>query len=226
LLLQRPNDRKVANTTAYKEFMQNVTTYTEARDKVAKARNVTEGYPPQLFPNFESIMKVAPLPYREAASMDAQENILTRELNTNLNITQIQTKFILNCIFDRLDCSLTAANPQYFANIRYGACFTFGTQLTAQNVSLYPWATRYLGSNYGLRLTLDLQTANYEGEFASRVGARVTVHHPATVPHPEITGFTAMPGTETAVGIHATRVHRMPAPYPSNCSGDFPAEYY
>jgi hypothetical protein len=82
-----------------------------------------------------------------------------------------------------------------------------------------------LGSNYGLRLTLDLQTDNYEGEFASRVGARVTVHHPATVPHPEITGFTVMPGTETAVGIRATSVHRMLAPFVSNCSKDFPAAY-
>ncbi len=88
---------------------------------------------------------------------------------------------------------------------------------------LYPWATRYQGSNYGLRLTLDLQTDNYEGELASRVGARVAVHHPATVPHPEITGFTVMPGMETAVGIKATSVQRMPDPYPSNCSSDFPA---
>ena len=43
-----------------------------------------------------------------------------------------------------------------------------------------------MGSNYGLRLTLDLKIDNYQGEFAPRVGARVTVHHPATVPHPEI----------------------------------------
>jgi hypothetical protein len=91
-------------------------------------------------------------------------------------------------------------------------------------VGLYPWATRYQGSNYGLRLTLDLKTDNYEGELASRVGARVTVHHPATVPHPEITGFTVMPGTETAVGIRATSVHRMLAPFVSNCSNDFPLE--
>jgi hypothetical protein len=92
------------------------------------------------------------------------------------------------------------------------------------NADLYPWETRYLGSNYGLRLTLDLKIDNYEGDVAPRVGARVTVHHPATVPHPEINGFTVMPGTETAVGIKMTSVHRMPAPFVSNCSDDFPLE--
>jgi hypothetical protein len=90
------------------------------------------------------------------------------------------------------------------------------------NTSLYPWATRYLGSNYGLRLTLNLNIDKYVGEFAPRVGARVTVHHPATVPHPETAGFSVMPGSETAVGIRATNVQRMPAPFDSNCSNDFP----
>jgi len=181
-------------------------------------------YPPQLVPYFVPITQMAPLPYRDAASMDAQASFIAEQLHETLNTSQIQTNFILNCIFDRLDCSMTAANPQYFSNIRYGACFTFGTQLTntVNNASLSPWTTRYLGSNYGMRLTLDLQTDNYEGEFASRVGARVTLHHSATVPHPEITGFTITPGMETAVGIQATSVHRMLDPYLFNCSGDFP----
>jgi hypothetical protein len=64
----------------------------------------------------------------DSSSMDAQAEMLLAITGEILNVTKIKTDFILNCIFDRLDCSLTQANIQYVKNIRYGACFTFGAQ--------------------------------------------------------------------------------------------------
>jgi hypothetical protein len=65
----------------------------------------------------------------DAASLDGQAELLLAIAGRKLNLTAMQTDFILNCIFDRLDCSLTQANMHYVPNIRYGACFTFGAQL-------------------------------------------------------------------------------------------------
>jgi hypothetical protein len=57
-----------------------------------------------------------------------------------------------------------------------------------------PWTTYHIGRKYGLRLTLDLQTAFYFGQSTSTVGARVSLHGPNDAPHLEITGFNALPG--------------------------------
>ena len=75
---------------------------------------------------------------------------------------------------------LCQANPILINNERYGDCFTFGSPFdnvhwnelinawntTAKSTPFNatgksPWKTRYVGSDYGLRLTLDLQTSLY-----------------------------------------------------------------
>jgi hypothetical protein len=72
---------------------------------------------------------------------------------------------------------LCQANPILITNEKYGDCFTFGSPFdsvrwgelirewntTVQSTSFNatgksPWKTRNVGSNYGLQLTLDLQT--------------------------------------------------------------------
>ncbi len=92
----------------------------------------------------------------DAASMDAQAEILQGIVKQSLNVTAILTNFVLNCIFDRLDCSLTQANMQYVPNIRYGACFTFGAQLLNTTVHIRRGHRFYSAVNvfYGCPLLL------------------------------------------------------------------------
>jgi hypothetical protein len=60
---------------------------------------------------------------------------------------------------------------------------------------------------------------------ATWVGARVSIHGPLNMPHPEIIGFNAPPGHETSVAVRAMRIHRLDAPFKTNCISTFPPVY-
>jgi hypothetical protein len=60
---------------------------------------------------------------------------------------------------------------------------------------------------------------------SASVGARISIHNPLNMPHPEITGFNAPPGHETSVAVRVMSVQRLKAPYTSNCTSTFPLIY-
>ena len=53
----------------------------------------------------------------------------------------------------------------------------------------------------GLRLTLNIEQAEYLGLFSHKAGVRVTVHPFNVTPFPEDLGLNAMPGSETEIGV-------------------------
>ena len=54
--------------------------------------------------------------------------------------------------------------------------------------------TRTPGTDYGLRVTINLDYLNYVGLLASGYGAQIVVHDQGIVPVPEEEGITVKPG--------------------------------
>ncbi len=63
------------------------------------------------------------------------------------------------------------------------------------------------------------------GVLFTPVGARVSIHDPRNMPHPEIVGFNAPPGRETSVAVRAMHIQRLEPPYTSKCTSTFPPVY-
>ena len=89
----------------------------------------------------------------------------------------------------------------------------------------YPWRTREIGATHGLRLTLDLHVDDYLGMAASDVGAKLVIHDGREYGSPLEDGFTIRAGQRTLVAVKMTRFERLPAPYETNCIGEFPVLY-
>ena len=84
--------------------------------------------------------------------------------------------------------------------------------------------TRKYGSNYGLRLTLNVNTDEYMGLLAQSTGIRLIVHNEDDQPDVDQSLFAGA-GERTMIGIRRRDYERMPAPYTSQCVTDYPADY-
>ena len=86
---------------------------------------------------------------------------------------------ILLCEFDQEKCS--AANFKVFQNARYGNCFTFNHGTMGDVVR----QTEFTGARFGLKLVLNVNTAEYVGILSPSEGIRVSIHNPYEVSFPE-----------------------------------------
>ncbi|XP_066280218.1 uncharacterized protein [Branchiostoma lanceolatum] len=122
--------------------------------------------------------------------------------------------FILQCSFDKQPCS-----PDDFIttqNAKYGNCFTFNS---GQNGVVR--TTTKSGSSYGLKLTLNAESAEYLGLFGQRVGARVTLHPVNSTAFPDTEGIDAPPGAASAISMRQVIITRTPWPYGQmGCTND------
>ncbi|XP_035696828.1 uncharacterized protein LOC118430223 [Branchiostoma floridae] len=114
--------------------------------------------------------------------------------------------FILQCSFDKQTCS-----PDDFVSTqteKYGNCFTFNSGRDDKE-----WVTTRSGSSYGLKLTLNLETAEYLGLFGNKAGARVSIHPVNSTPFPETDGVDVPPGMATSISVRSLVITRTPFPY-------------
>ncbi|XP_035674112.1 degenerin mec-10-like [Branchiostoma floridae] len=91
---------------------------------------------------------------------------------------------------------------------RYGNCYTFnsGTNGVVRT-------TTRSGTSYGLKLTLNAESAEYLGLFGQRVGARVTLHPVNSTAFPDTEGIDAPPGTASSISVRQVVITRTPWPY-------------
>ncbi|XP_019631135.1 PREDICTED: uncharacterized protein LOC109475034 [Branchiostoma belcheri] len=114
--------------------------------------------------------------------------------------------FILQCSFDKQPCT-----PEDFTSTqteRYGNCFTFNSGRDGKE-----WVTTRSGSSYGLKLTLNLETAEYLGLFGNKAGARVSIHPVNSTPFPDTDGVDIPPGMATSISVRSLVITRTPFPY-------------
>ncbi|KAI8492335.1 hypothetical protein Bbelb_297880 [Branchiostoma belcheri] len=113
---------------------------------------------------------------------------------------------ILQCTFDKERCSLD--DFKMTQNAKYGNCFTFnhGDDGVVRN-------TTKVGAEYGLKLTLSIESNEYVGLFGQDIGAKVTIHSVGSTPFPEGNAINAKPGESTFVGLKRSSIKRLPYPY-------------
>jgi hypothetical protein len=74
----------------------------------------------------------------------------------------------------------------------------------------------------GLRMTLDLQTHKYMGQFGSTAGAVVSILTHDQAPSSTAAGIQAAPGFETSIGVRLRVINRLSEPYKSMCMTEYP----
>ncbi|XP_035700287.1 uncharacterized protein LOC118432774 [Branchiostoma floridae] len=113
---------------------------------------------------------------------------------------------ILQCTFDKERCSLD--DFKVTQNAKYGNCFTFN-----HGEDDKVRTTTKVGAEFGLKLTLSIESDEYVGLFGQDPGAKVTIHSVGSTPFPEGNALNTKPGESTFVGLKRSSVKRQPHPY-------------
>ena len=105
----------------------------------------------------------------------------------------------------------------------YGVCYMFNFK--GLNIEPYPATTFYPGEEYGLQLTINVETMYYmQSGITEGQGIRITVENSTKIPFIVSEGINVQPRTSTNIGLNEGKHTRLPGPYPSNCSETYPPE--
>lgn len=115
-------------------------------------------------------------------------------------------RIILACLFGTEPCSHRNFTPIFYPD--YGNCYIFNWGMTEKAL---PSANP--GTEFGLKLTLDIGQEDYVPFLASTAGARLMLHEQRTYPFIREEGIYAMAGTETSIGVLVDKLQRKGEPY-------------
>nr|BAC26190.1 unnamed protein product [Mus musculus] len=115
-------------------------------------------------------------------------------------------RIILACLFGTEPCSHRNFTPIFYPD--YGNCYIFNWGMTEETL---PSANP--GTEFGLKLILDIGQEDYVPFLASTAGARLMLHEQRTYPFIREEGIYAMAGTETSIGVLVDKLQRKGEPY-------------
>lgn len=115
-------------------------------------------------------------------------------------------RIILACLFGTEPCSHRNFTPIFYPD--YGNCYIFNWGMTE---TALPSANP--GTEFGLKLILDIGQEDYVPFLASTAGARLMLHEQRTYPFIREEGIYAMAGTETSIGVLVDKLQRKGEPY-------------
>ncbi|XP_026637313.1 amiloride-sensitive sodium channel subunit beta [Microtus ochrogaster] len=115
-------------------------------------------------------------------------------------------RIILACLFGTEPCSYRNFTPIFYPD--YGNCYIFNWGMTEMAL---PSANP--GTEFGLKLILDIGPEDYVPFLASTAGARLMLHEQRTYPFIKEEGIYALTGTETSIGVLVDKLQRKGEPY-------------
>ncbi|XP_008058132.1 amiloride-sensitive sodium channel subunit beta isoform X2 [Carlito syrichta] len=115
-------------------------------------------------------------------------------------------RLILACLFGDEPCSYR--NFTSIFDPHYGNCYIFNWGMTEKAL---PSANP--GTEFGLKLILDIGQGDYVPFLASTAGVRLMLHEQRSYPFIRDEGIYAMSGTETSIGVLVDKLQRMGEPY-------------
>lgn len=119
-------------------------------------------------------------------------------------------RMILACLFGAEPCNHRNFTSIFYPD--YGNCFIFNWGMTEKAL---PSANP--GTEFGLKLILDIGQEDYVPFLASTTGVRLMLHEQRSYPFIRQEGIDAMSGTETSIGFLVDKLQRMGEPY-STCT--------
>ena len=128
--------------------------------------------------------------------------------------------FIVQCTYDGRKCSSDFFRT--FQDSYYGNCFSFNS-IRGRNLSktLFIRKSSKTGQEFGLKLTLFINSASYLGIFGQDVGAKLAIHDPFLEGRVRSEGISIPVGQTTFLGIRQNQVSRLGGEY-GDCIDDWP----
>ncbi|XP_070183989.1 degenerin unc-8-like [Littorina saxatilis] len=111
---------------------------------------------------------------------------------------------LIQCSYHDAKCSADK-NFTEFDNQKYGNCYTFNKEVTADSVSKS-------GPVHGVKLLLNAETDEYS-QITDAVGFKLVIHPPDQMPFPEDEGVLVSPGFSTSIAVSKLDIKRTEAPY-------------
>ncbi|RXG67583.1 Amiloride-sensitive sodium channel subunit alpha [Armadillidium vulgare] len=148
----------------------------------------------------------------ESSSPDASD-VIDGFLMTEPQVesyTMSSEEFITSCSFNNMPCS--PSDLKEWTSDKYGKCYTFNSffdddevngKKTKRNVK----KARTAGPKSGLKLTLNVKTANALSLFSAERGVKVIIHSPKTIPFPEEEGFNVQPDASTDIQLKIKNIN-------------------
>ncbi|CBY11541.1 unnamed protein product [Oikopleura dioica] len=122
--------------------------------------------------------------------------------------------FVISCEFDQKACG--REDFVSFQHEQYGSCHTFNAHQMKRRI------TSNIGTEYGLKLILFTDEAEYVGATSATVGVRFDIHQYGSISFPEEHGQNAPVGAATAVSLRANQITRTVLPWnKENCTDKF-----
>lgn len=115
-------------------------------------------------------------------------------------------RLILACLFGAEPCSYRNFTSIFYPD--YGNCYVFNWGMTEKAL---PSANP--GTEFGLKLILDIGQEDYVPFLASTAGVRLMLHEQRSYPFIREEGVDAMSGTETSIGVLVDKLQRKGEPY-------------
>ncbi|KAM5227252.1 epithelial sodium channel subunit beta [Ctenodactylus gundi] len=115
-------------------------------------------------------------------------------------------RMILACLFGTEPCSYRNFTSIFYPD--YGNCYIFNWGMLEKAL---PSANP--GTEFGLKLILDIGQEDYVPYLTSTAGARLMLHEQRTYPFIREEGIYAMSGTETSIGVLVDKLQRKGEPY-------------
>ncbi|ELR49363.1 Amiloride-sensitive sodium channel subunit beta, partial [Bos mutus] len=119
-------------------------------------------------------------------------------------------RLILACLFGAEPCNYRNFTPIFHPD--YGNCYIFNWGMTEKAL---PSANP--GTEFGLKLILDMGQEDYVPFLTSTAGARLMLHEQRSYPFIKEEGIYAMAGMETSIGVLVDKLQRKGEPY-SQCT--------
>ncbi|XP_012635656.2 epithelial sodium channel subunit beta [Microcebus murinus] len=155
-----------------------------------------------IFQNFTSATQAVTEWYiLQATSIFAQ--VPTQEL---VQMGYPAERLILSCLFGAEPCSYRNFTSIFYPH--YGNCYIFNWGMTEKAL---PSANP--GTEFGLKLILDIGQEDYVPFLASTAGVRLLLHEQRSYPFIREEGIYAMSGTETSIGVLVDKLQRKGEPY-------------
>ncbi|XP_063723952.1 uncharacterized protein LOC134851689 isoform X2 [Symsagittifera roscoffensis] len=124
--------------------------------------------------------------------------------------------FVVQCTYDGISCDLK--DFDVMRNHHYGNCFAFNQKHRNRTLTR---DTSKTGMQWGLKLTLFLETEEYIGVLSHTPGGRLTLTSAEVSATPEDQGITFAPGEMTSIATRYMEILRQPEPY-SDCIREYP----
>ena len=131
-----------------------------------------------------------------------------------------RSDFIVQCTYDGRKCSSSFFRT--YQDPFYGNCFSFNS-IRGRNLSedIFIRKSSKTGQEYGLKLTLFIDTAQYLGIFGQDQGATLVIHDPLLAARVRTEGMAIAVGEDTFLAIQQSEVKRLGGKY-GNCTDSWP----